>query len=171
MSGSATRRSPPPAQRPPRGPPGARPKLLERPVGPRDADDRPVEMAAPGHRLESREYLLRHDRALRPAREIAAGPLPPRARASRPIAHPAPLRHIAPSPTAGIIERVCARRWRLGGGTGWGPPRSLAPRARAAVPLRPSARAWAEAAPPARRRDLHRRRAHTRSMIVAIPMP
>src|SRR5207248_2186826 len=83
---------------------------LERPVGPRDADDRPVEMAAPGHRLETREYLLRHDRALRPAREIAAGPLPPRARASRPIAHPASLRHIAPSPTAGIIERVCARR-------------------------------------------------------------
>ena len=121
--------------------PGARPELLERPVGPRDADDRPVEMAAPGHRLETREYLLRHDRALRPAREIAAGPLPPRARASRPIAHPASLRHIAPSPTAGIIERVCARRWRLGGGTGWGPPRSLAPRARAAVPLRPSARA------------------------------
>ena len=121
--------------------PGARPELLERPVGPRDADDRPVEMAAPGHRLETREYLLRHDRALRPAREIAAGPLPPRARASRPIAHPAPLRHIAPSPTAGIIERVCARRWRPGGGTGRGPPRSLAPRARAAVPLRPSARA------------------------------
>src|SRR6059036_1861716 len=123
MSGSATRRSPPPAQRPPRGPPGARPELLERPVGPRNADDRPVEMAAPGHRLESREYLLRHDRALRPAREIAAGPLPPRARASRPIAHPAPLRHIAPSPTAGIIERVCARRWRppaagAGGGRG-----------------------------------------------------
>src|SRR5947208_12943032 len=136
MSGSATRRSPPPAQRPPRGPPGARPKLLERPVGPRDADDRPVEMAAPGHRLESREYLLRHDRALRPAREIAAGPLPPRARASRPIAHPAPLRHIAPSLPAEIIER-CVRRWRPGGRTGWGPRRSLAPDARAGRDVAP----------------------------------
>src|SRR5437762_6672588 len=140
MSGSATRRSPPPAQRPPRGPAGARPELLERPVGPRDADDRPVEMAAPGHRLESREYLLRHDRALRPAREIAAGPLPPRARASRPIAHPAPLRHIAPSPTAGIIERVCARRWRPGGGTGWGATRPPADGARAGVTVRAARR-------------------------------
>src|SRR5213596_4194975 len=113
MSGSATRRSPPPAQRPPRGPPGARPELLERPVGPRNADDRPVEMAAPGHRLESREYLLRHDRALRPAREIAAGPLPPRARASRPIAHPAPASVHRPLASSGDYP--------AGAGAGGGP--------------------------------------------------
>src|SRR5437667_1983654 len=144
MSGSATRRSPPPAQRPPRGPPGARPELLERPVGPRDADDRPVEMAAPGHRLESRADLLRHDRALRPAREIAAGPLPPRPRASRPIAHPAPLRHIAPSLPAEIIERVRAPLGPAAAGPGGGRG-DLSRRAPApVVMLRPSGRAWAE---------------------------
>src|SRR6266566_1127344 len=153
MSGSATRRSPPPAQRPPRGPPGARPELLERPVGPRDADDRPVEMAAPGHRLESREYLLRHDRALRPAREIAAGPLPPRGsglsahRTPRPASAHRPLAN-SRDHRAGVCTPVATRR-RDGVGAA-AISRAACPRGRAPASVGASVSGGPHPAPPPR---------------------